>query len=204
MHFRYKSILHLPPYHWARLQASRLTCQIGQPITDAFPLQDVGPLDASFQKRFFTWKQPQGMQPSWLRKKNSKLELTGFVTQQVKKHAIYLEIHSNSANQSDTVGNFSGGLRQSTSHIIIRCLSAYFGFLRQSRDGGGSTSTQRLHIEITFGHSGSLLMSIIFLPSTNAKKQKTKKIRVSSSAPTDCKAGPCLWKNCAEVPKSPS
>lgn len=51
MHFRYKSILHLPPYHWARLQASRLTCQIGQPITDAFPLQDVGPLDASFQKR---------------------------------------------------------------------------------------------------------------------------------------------------------
>lgn len=51
MHFRYKSILHLPPCHWARLQASRLTCQIGQPIADAFPLQDVGPLDASFQKR---------------------------------------------------------------------------------------------------------------------------------------------------------
>lgn len=97
MHFRYKSILHLPPYHWARLQASRLTCQIGQPIADAFPLQDVGPLDASFQKRFFTWKQPQGMQPSWLRKKNSKLELTGFVTQHVKKHAIYLEIHCNSS-----------------------------------------------------------------------------------------------------------
>lgn len=87
IHFRYKSILHLPPYHWARLQASRLTCQIGQPITDAFPLQDVGPLDASFQKRSSLETAARHAALVTARS-NSKLELTGFVTQQVKKHAI--------------------------------------------------------------------------------------------------------------------